>query len=92
MLTVFGASRSSWAASATVMPGRAAASRSSSDWAGGSGCCAQAWRVARRAVRRITLIAVNSSLAVAAAAWSTSPSWAPSLGPTATMSFTELTI
>ena len=37
VLTLFGASRSSAAASATPMPGRRAASRSSSDREGGSG-------------------------------------------------------
>ena len=63
VLTVLGASRSSRAASATVMPGWRAASRSSSDRAGGSGSVADAFRAARRVVRRTALTALSSCAA-----------------------------
>jgi hypothetical protein len=45
------------------MPGRAAASLSSSDWAGGSGSSAHADRAARRATRRMALITASSPAA-----------------------------
>ncbi len=54
VLTVFGASRRSAAASVTLMPGRDAASRSNSDWADGSGWAGHADRAhpPQRADRR----------------------------------------
>ena len=81
VLTLFGASRSSAAASATPMPGRRAASRSNSDRAGGSGSATADCRTARRATRRTAPMAASN--------WAASD-FARSSGELT--SFTELTI
>jgi hypothetical protein len=83
VLTLFGASRSSCAASATDSPGRRAVSRSSSDRARGSDWAYGEWRTARRATRRMAPSAVSSSTASALARSSAAPELT---------SFTELTI
>ena len=81
VLTLFGASRNSAAASATPMPGRRAASRSNSERAGGSGSPTAAVRTARRATRRTAPMAASN--------WAASD-FARSSGELT--SFTELTI
>jgi len=82
VLTLFGASRSSCAASATLIPGLRAVSRSSSDLAGGSAPASADELRARRATRRIAPSVASSSAAAVLAV---------SLTATLT-SFTELTI
>ena len=81
VLTLLGASRSSAAASATPMPGRRAASRSSSDRAGGNGSAWTEVRTARRATRLTAPMAASS--------WA---AWVFASSGGELTSFTELTV